>query len=170
VSAGRRLAVAGLSALLLATPSLGGARRVPEVVTLDGAGTVRLGMTMTEVERRLGVRLRPERFGPCTMAFFGSGIPPRYAIFWRGRLGSLWFEGRIRTGRGIRVGSTFAELRSAYPHATVRRDHYVRAARNVFVRRARAPHWRLRLDVSPRGRVTRIAHGNWTVFLVEGCA
>lgn len=170
MSAVRRGGVAGLAALLLATPAPSGAREVPEAVTLDGVHAVRPGMTMTEVERRLGVPLRPERFGPCTMAFFGSGIPPRYAIFWRGRLGSLWFESRVRTDRGIRVGSTFAELRTAYPRAEVRRDHYVRAARNVFVRRARAPHWRLRLDVSPQGRVTRIAHGNWTVFLVEGCA
>jgi hypothetical protein len=170
VKAGRRVLVAGLATLLLATPTVGGTRQVPEVVTLDGAGTVRPRMTMTEVERRLGVRLRSERFGPCTMAFFGSGIPPRYAIFWRGRLGSLWFEGRIRTDRGIRLGSTFAELRRAYPRALVRRDHYVRAARNVFVRRTQPPHWRLRFDVSPQGRVTRIAHGNWTIFLVEGCA
>jgi hypothetical protein len=125
---------------------------------------------MAQVERRFGVDLRPERFGTCTMAFFGSGVVPKYAIFMRGRLGSLWFEGGARTGRGIRIGSTFTELRQAYRDIQVRKDHYVSTARNVFVRRARSPHWRLRFDVSPEGRVTRVAFGDWTVFLVEGCA
>lgn len=166
----RRVALVVLGSLLLATPSPGVARDLPAIVTLDGAGTIRPGLTPEEVERRLGTRLRRERFGVCTMAFFAPGIPARYAIFWRGRLGSLWFEGDIRTGRGIRIGSSLADVRAAYPRTSVRRDHYVRDARNVFVRRAHEPHWRLRFDVSPRGRVTRIAFGNWTVFLVEGCA
>jgi hypothetical protein len=31
-------------------------------------------------------------------------------------------------------------------------------------------HWRLRFDVSPRGRVAQIASGDETLFYVEGCA
>lgn len=170
MSARPRVLLVALASLLLTSPAPGAVRDLPGVVTLDGAGSVRPGLTLREVERRLGVPLRAERFGACTMAFFGPGNPARYAIFWRGRLGSVWFEGGVRTDRGIRIGSRMSELRKAYPRALVRRDYYDHAARNVFVRRARAPHWRLRFDVSPEGRVTRIAFGNRTVFLVEGCA
>jgi hypothetical protein len=43
--------------------------------------------------------------------------------------------------------------------------------RNYFLRRARAPHWELRVDVSPEKRVTQIAFGERaSVRLDEGCA
>ncbi len=160
-----------LVAIAAASPAGGSSAHVPSLVTLDGVGVVRPAMTVDQVERRFGVDLRLEDLGTdCMPAFFGSGGVKGYAIFIRGRLGSLWFEQGARTGRGIRIGSTFAELRRAYRRIEVRKDHYVPAARNVFVRRMRAPHWRLRFDVSPKGRVTRIAFGDRTVYLVEGCA
>ena len=43
-------------------------------------------------------------------------------------------------------------------------------ARNVYVRRTRAPHWHLRFDVSAQGRVTQIAFGDRSVFRAAGCA
>ena len=155
-----------------AAPSVAGwSLGVPSLVTLDGVGGVRPSMNVGQVERRFGVDLRLENLGTdCKPAFFRSAPVRGYAIFIRGRLGSLWFERGAVTGRGIRIGSSLAELRRAYRRVDVRKDKYVPAARNIFVRRARAPHWRLRFDVSPRGRVTRIAFGDSTVFLVEGCA
>jgi hypothetical protein len=43
--------------------------------------------------------------------------------------------------------------------------------RNYLLRRARAPHWELRVDVSPEQRVTQIAFGERAfVGLDEGCA
>ncbi len=118
-------------------------------------------MSLQEVERRLGTDLRPERFGMCTMAFFGSGAVEDHGIFWKGRLGSLWFERGARAARGgIRICSRLSELRRAYELVSIRGDYYLPPTRNVFVRRERPPHWRLRVDVSPAGRVTRIAFGN----------
>lgn len=166
----RAAALVALAACLAVVPAVASPGHDRWLVTLDGVRGVRPGLSEAEVERRLGVTLHPERFGSCTIAFFGSGTDRSHAILWRGRLGSLWFEGDARTDRGIRIGSSFRQLRRTYPRSTIRKDYYVPAARNVFVRRTRAPHWRLRFDVSPEGRVTRIAFGNWTVFLVEGCA
>ena len=162
---------AAVTAILAASSAPAAPRGIPSLVALDGVGGVRPGMTVAQVEDRFGVDLRLDDLGTnCKPASFRSGSVRGYAIFISGRLGSVWYERGARTPRGITIGSTFAELRRAYPRVAIRKDHYVPAARNVFVQRARAPRWRLRFDVSPQGRVTRIAFGDKTVFLVEGCA
>ncbi|MDH4339148.1 MAG: hypothetical protein OEW52_10160 [Thermoleophilia bacterium] len=160
-----------LTAIAATSPAGGSPAHVPSLVTLDGVGGVRPGMTVGQVERRFGVKLRLDDLGTeCAPGFFRSGAAEGYGLFIRAKLGSVWFERGARTDRGIRIGSTFAELQRAYSRVSIRKDKYVPRARNVFVRRERAPHWRIRFDVSPQNRVTRIAFGNWTVFLVEGCA
>ena len=130
-------------------------------------------MSEAAVERGLGVELQIEHLDPsqsCGTAGFRIGTTKGYAMFDGPRLASLWFHQGARTGRGIHIGSTLAELREAYPKLHMRPDHYVSGAQNAFYRRPTRPHWRLRFDVSPAGRVTSIAFGNGSVFLVEGCA
>ena len=143
------------------------------IVTVDGAGGMRPGMDVAAVESLLGVALRIDRLytgNPCGTATFRTPGVEGYALFFGSRLASLWFEQGVRTGRGIRIGSTVAALRRAYPNLRSRPDAYTPGARNLFFRRPEAPHWRLRFDVSQGRRVTRIAFGNDTVFLTEGCA
>jgi hypothetical protein len=163
-------AVLGALALQTVVAADGASGPVPGLVTLEGVGGVVPGMSQEQVESRFGVRLRMDRFGRCAVGFLPTAAVKGYAIFWRGKLGSIWFERGARTDRGVRIGSTFAQLRRAYGRIMVRKDYYNPQARNVFVRRERQPHWRLRFDVSSARRVTRIAFGNWTVFLTEGCA
>jgi hypothetical protein len=161
------LAVAAAAAAALAGPA------AAITVTVDGVAGARPGMREAAVERALGVPLRIDYLHPgqaCGTAGFAIGTTRGYALFYGPRLASLWFHRGARTGRGIRIGSTEAELRAAYPRLRSRPDHYVPDARNLFYRRPVAPHWRLRFDVSPHGRVTGIAFGNDSVFLVEGCA
>ena len=144
---------------------------VPSIVTLDGVGDVTPGQSVAQVERRFGIDLRPETISPgCAQASFRSGPVRGHALFLRGRLGSLWFDRGVIAGRGIAIGASFAALKRAYRTLEIRRDAYVPAARNVYVKRTRAPHWRLRFDVSPQGRVTRIAFGDRSVYRTEGCA
>jgi hypothetical protein len=141
-------------------------------VTLAGWAGVQPGMTVSQVEGRLGVDLTPDVLpgSTCGTAGFTSSGTVGYALFIDGRLGSLWFRRGAETDRGVRIGSTAAAIFQTYPTARSRVDHYDPAARNVFVRRKKAPHWRLRFDVSAKGRVISIAFGDSTVFLVEGCA
>ena len=152
---------------------LAGGAGAAMVVTVHGVNGARPGMSEAAVERALGAPLRIDYLDPsqvCGTAGFRSGTTHGYALFYGARLASLWFERGARTGRGIRIGSTAAELRAAYPALRSRPDRYVPGATNLFYRRPAAPHWRLRFDVSPTGRVTGIAFGNDSVFLVEGCA
>jgi hypothetical protein len=157
----------GLVLIPIAAPS---SQFVPSIVTLDGVGDVQPGLTVTEVERRFEINLHPAAFGPgCTRASFRSGIVRGNAIFVRGRLGSLRFDRGVIAGRGIAIGATLAAIRRAYRRLDIRSDPELPGVKNVFVRRTRAPHWRLRFDVSPQGRVTRIAFGDQSVLLADGC-
>ena len=89
----------------------------------------------------------------------------------RGQFGAVFFRSGAITGRGIRIGSTLAQLRHAYPKLSSRPDRYIHGGRNYFLRRTRAPHWELRVDVSLEKRVTQIAFGERaSVRLDEGCA
>jgi hypothetical protein len=163
--------VIGLIAFAATAAAAASPQYVPSIVTLDGVGDVRPGQSVAQVERSFGVDLRPEEIRPgCAEASFRSGAARGQAIFIRGRLGSLWFERGVIAGRGVGIGATFAAVRRAYRRIEIRRDAYVPAGRNAFVRRSRAPHWHLRFDVSPQGRVSRIAFGDRTVYFTEGCA
>jgi hypothetical protein len=76
----------------------------------------------------------------------------------------------VRTPSGIRVGSTVAELRRTYgSRLTSAPAKYVPGGRDYFLRRAQAPHWRIRFVASPRGKITQIAFGARAVGYVEAC-
>jgi hypothetical protein len=159
--------ICGLALIPVAQPS---SQFVPSIVTLDGVGDVRPGLALTQVEQRFEIDLHPAVFGPgCTRASFRSDMVRGNAIFVRGRLASLWFDRGVIAGRGIGIGASLAAIRRAYRQLVIRPDLKVAGVRNVFVRRTRAPHWRLRFDLSPQGRVTRIAFGDQSVLLADAC-
>jgi hypothetical protein len=159
------LAAAGPAAAALSTPAR---------VTLDGVGGARPGMSVSAVSAGWGVPLRPDyevRPSCGTAGVKRPGIVGQAIFMPRGRLGAVFFRKGAVTGRGIRIGSTLAQLQRAYPKLSSRPDRYVHGGRNYFLRRTRAPHWELRVDVSPEKRVTQIAFGERSsVRLDEGCA
>jgi hypothetical protein len=146
----------------------------PARVTLDGVGGAHPGMKVAAVSAAWGVHLRPsyEVRPTCgTSSIERPGIKGEAIFMPRGRFGAVFFRSGAVTGRGIRIGSTLAQLRRAYPRLSSRPDRYIHGGRNYFLRRARAPHWELRVDVSPEKRVTQIAFGDRaSVRLDEGCA
>jgi hypothetical protein len=159
------LAAAGVAAAGLSTPAR---------VTLDGVAGVRPGMNLAAVSAAWRVPLRPnyEVRPTCGTAHIERPGIVGHAIFMpRGRFGAVFFQNGAVTGRGIRIGSTLAQLQRAYPRLSSRPDRYMHGGRNYFLRRARAPHWELRVDVSAEKRVTQIAFGERaSVRLDEGCA
>ncbi len=161
-------------AALAVVGAAGAVLRAPALVTLDGAAGARPGMSVAQVSAGWGRSVRPsyEVRPDCGQAFIDERGLDGYAVFMpRGRFAALFLRRGAVTGRGIRSGSTLAQLKQAYPRLTSRPDRYSHGARNYFLERARAPHWRLRFDVSAAKRVTRIAFGaRAAVALDEGCA
>ena len=151
------------------------ALRAPVQVSLGGAAGARPGMSLAAVSARWGIRLRPdyEVRPTCGDAQIeGVAGVAGHAIFMpRGRFAAVFLRRGAVTDRGIRIGSTLAEVRSAYPSLTTRPHTFLHGTREYFARRAAAPHWELRIDVGPRGRVTQIAFGTRAaVRLDEACA
>ena len=148
--------------------------RSPVRITLDGVGGARPGMSIAAVSAKWDVPLRPnyEVRPTCgTARIERAGMVGEVIVMPRGRFGAVFFRKGAVTGKGIRIGSTLAQLRRAYPELSSRRDPYIHGARNYFLHRARAPHWELRFDVSARNRVTQIAFGERAaVRVTEGCA
>jgi hypothetical protein len=146
----------------------------PARMTLEGVAGARPGMSVEAVSGAWELRLRPtyEVRPSCGQAFIDERGLEGYAIFSpRERFGALFLRKGAVTRKGIRIGSTLAQLRRAYATLTSRPDRYVHGGRNYFLRRARPPHWQLRFDVGPGKRVTQIAFGNReSVRLDEGCA
>ncbi len=166
----RLVLAAGLAAVGAASAAL----RAPALVTLDGAAGVRPGMSAAAVSARWNVRLRTsyEVRPTCGQALIDERGLAGYVIFMpRDRFGAVFLRSGALTGKGIRIGSTLTQLKRAYPRLTWRADRYMHGTRNYFLRRARAPHWELRFDVSPAKRVTQIVFGTReSVRLDEGCA
>jgi hypothetical protein len=163
-----------LAVALIFANAAGGAVGAPLKVTLDGVAGARPGMSTAQVSERWGLRLRPtyEVRPDCGQAFLSRSGLRGYALFTpRHRFAALFLERGAVTGKGIRIGSTFAQLRAVYSRLSSRPSRYVHGGRQYFARRARSPHWELRFDVSPEGRVTQIAFGeSAAVRLDEGCA
>lgn len=169
-----------MKALLVVAATLGiagaaeGALTPPARVTLDGVAGARPGMSVAAISARWGLRLRPnyEVRPTCgTARIERTGIVGHAIFMPRGRFGAVFFQRGAVTGKGVRVGSTLAQVLRAYPNLTSRPDRYLHRSRNYFIRRTRAPHWEIRVDVGPRRRVTQIAFGERaSVRLDEGCA
>jgi hypothetical protein len=167
-------AIVVLAVMLAASGGAYGALGSPARLTLDGVAGVRPGMSVAAVSARWGIHLRPdyEVRASCGLARIERPGTVGQAIFMpRGSFGAVFFRKGAVTGRGIGIGSTLAQVLRAYPIVTSRPDRYIHGGRNYFIRRARAPHWEIRVDVSPRRRVTQIAFGApESVRLDEGCA
>ena len=100
-------------------------------------------MSVAAVSAEWGVPLRPnyEVRPTCgTARIERQGIVGEAIFMPRGRFGAVFFRSGAVTGRGIRIGSTLAQLNRAYPKLSSRPDRYMHGSRNYFLRLAHEPH------------------------------
>jgi hypothetical protein len=129
-------------------------------------------MTPAQVGRAWGLSIgTAPASSPCAAVAIRSGKVRGYAVFEHGTLGAVFLSAGARTGAGVAIGSTRGTLRTAYgARLRSQPDKYVPGGLNYYLTRAKAPHWQLRMDVSPAGEVTSVAFGGRAVHLVEGCS
>ena len=161
---------------LLAAGTATAQLRAPVRVSLEhGVASVRPGMRTPEVAERWAVSLRPSyevspNCGPADI----RGVPgvAGYVVFMpRDRFGAVFLSKGAITGRGIRIGSTLAELKRAYRRLRREPNRFDPQGAYYFVRRRLAPHWEFRFDVDASKRVRRIVFGTRAAArLDEACA
>jgi hypothetical protein len=143
---------------------------LPAPVTLHGVGGAKPGMTAAQASRAWGTPVVLGAASPgaaCQVAQIRKGQVRGYAIFERKRFGAVFFTAGEATDTGIRIGSTLTAVRKAYgPKLKVYPDKYTPRAKTAYV----GSTWKVRFDVSPKGRVTTIAFGATPVTYVEACS
>ena len=169
-----KLLVAGVALLLTAAAP---APTYDWKLTPAGWGPVRIGMTRDQVAKALNVELEGEAFdneGSCIELFPASEqLKGTYFMFLDGRLSriSVADSDKITTPRGIHVGSTADEVRTAYgeklqaePH------HYVDLPAEYLTYWLKPAKSGVRFETDAGRKVQIIHAGNDSIQLIEGCA
>lgn len=161
------------------------------MLTADGWGPLRVGMSLAEVTRALGPDSDPDAVGGPDPAQCDEFRPQRapenmLVMIERGRLTriSLINASRIRTDRGIGLGDPAGAVRTAYPIGLIATpDRYQPAPAQTLVAWARGgegatgqtvlsnPEARgIAYQIDPTQRVRIISAGGPSIQYAEGCA
>jgi hypothetical protein len=172
-------------------PSAPGARTpAPEaVLTAEGFGPLRIGMSRAEVVKALGEDSDPEAEGGPDPESCDQFRPERapdgmLVMIEAGRLTSLSLidESKVRTDRGLALGATGAEVRAAYVKALHVSPHKYEEAPAEYLTiwakngprgdsyQTPATARGIRYEVGGKGKVQSIHAGGPSIQYVEGCA
>lgn len=144
-------------------------------ITQNGLGSIRLGMTVDQAQRRTGQRIENNLFTPgddsCGIAQL---FPKSVGVNMQTTKSRIWVinvsEPGISTRSGVEVGDTVAALRRAYgSRLHSEPNKYTPKARDYWVTFPR--NRKLKFFTSTRRVVTQISSGRKPeVDFVEGCA
>lgn len=159
------------------------------VLTAEGFGPLRIGMSRAEVVKALGEDSDPEAVGgpdPESCDMFRPERAPEgmLVMIEEGRLTSLaLIDGsKVRTDRGLSLGATAAQVGAAYGKALRASPHKYEEAPARYLtawakdaprdERSRvAPTARgIRYEIGAKGTVQSISAGGPSIEYVEGCA
>lgn len=157
-----------------AVPAQGQPHSAP-VITENGYGPLRVGMTWAQARRAMPALTRqggPD--GEDSQSCFTASSPRLrglYLLFQDGRLGRVSVERnrQVRSARGIHVGSTIAEVRAAYPRLRQEPHHYG-GPRDYYLTYWAQPNRRGIRFVTWEGRVSEIHGGDGAIRLIEACS
>lgn len=162
-------------------------RAAAPVLTPEGFGPLRIGMTLAEVTAALGPDSEPNAVGGADPESCDQFRPARapegvLVMMEAGRLTriSLIRQAAVKTDRGVGLGSSAAEVKAAYRGAAVSSPHKYRNAPSEYLtfwsRKAVAgdrstPSDRgMVYEVDERGTVDLIHAGGPSIQYVEGCS
>lgn len=160
-------AVAGLALAASAPPPPG------TLLTPDGLGPVRIGMSRDEVVRVLGSPLEGEELTEgCIEMQPASGYNGVTYMFEEGRLTriSIGLDSGIAAPRGIRAGATEADVMRAYGSAVEREQHTYQEPPAAYLTVWSETEGRgLQFETDEARRVDTVHAGGASIRYVEGC-
>ena len=167
-----RLAAA-VAAAVLALASAAGAAPASWTLTPQGYGPARIGMSRAEVNRALKLTLTPRsewEEDACESGRHDS-LPGMIFMFEDGRLTriSLYEESRVRTPRGLGVGSTEAEVRRLYPGLEVEEHTYVGLPGLYLTYWINPGRRGVRFETNAERKVSSVHAGESSITYIEGC-
>lgn len=172
-----------LAGSLLCLSTMGAAHDSAPPLTEHGYGPVHMGMTQSDVESALGVKLYPDEgdFGSChDTGVMGDEYPNMGFMFEDGKLTRIslfWNEdepqksGSFKTERGIGIGSTEADVHAAYgPDLIVETAEYDEEPAHSLTHWVKPEESGLRFVTNQDGIVRWIHVGTPSINYIEGCA
>lgn len=159
----------------------------PNILTAEGLGSVRIGMTAAELTAAWGADSDPEAVGGAEPEvcdqFHPSGAPEGVLVMVQdGRLSriSLIQDSRVKTDRGFGLGDTGLAIKQAYGGAIVAQpakyepapaEDLISWSRGGSTNYVQDPAARgVRYEVNATGKVTTVHAGDPSIQLVEGCS
>ncbi|MGH6658112.1 MAG: hypothetical protein ACREBK_04620 [Sphingomicrobium sp.] len=161
---------------LLAAPACAGAAPDPWVLTVDGLGPVRIGMTIAEVEKAIGGKLEGDAIESddiCVEKDSKAGPPGIGYMFEDKKLVriSIGEGSTILTPRGIGYGASAADVRRAYGAKLESEPHAYAGPPAEYL-----TYWTIKgkrgwnFETDEKRRVQVIFAGTQAIQYIEGCA
>jgi|CXWL01.1.fsa_nt_gi hypothetical protein len=148
------------------------------VLSSEGYGPVRVGMTIAEASTALGAQLVPDgnfdEPNACqTLHIEGApGEDPLRFMAQEGRITRVSDYGTTDalTEQGLGIGSTDAQIRAAFPQAIEQPAKYDAAPAHDLIIWTTPNARGLRFEINASGVATIVHAGDESIQLVEGCA
>jgi hypothetical protein len=153
-----------------------GAAPVPQPLTADGWGELKIGMREAEAVSRFRLNVPSSDDGisseACRELTFPSGGPDLVVMTEKGRVTRISAHGKspARTDRGFGIGSREADIRKAYGAALKVEPHKYDELPAHYLTAWTEPGRRgVRYETNQQGVVTAVHVGGRSIQYVEGC-
>jgi hypothetical protein len=169
----RKILLAALTLALLISGSHAGAD-VSWVITSQGAGPLKVGMTLQQAEAVLKTKFKLDTSDPDAIACSEFDVPGSdhlWVMFENRRLTrvSIGKRSHIRTARNIGIGSTEAEVAKAYQPLVIDPRDYTGLPAKDMTWWSVPNHRGIVFKTNDQGRVDMIHAGGPSIEYMEGC-